>query len=170
MFRFQRQLRIPLGVLIALLLAGVAVAASSPTVIKTSKVQYFGGGSSPTKVTALTNNRGAPIYLFTHDWRTRSRCSAKCLRTFTPVTTKSTVVAKKGSQVNSKLLGWIKISGGKRQVTYNHHPLYTAPNDGSGPAAQYEGCNLFNGAWYLVNPSGRAIKAISCTAYPGQNA
>jgi predicted lipoprotein with Yx(FWY)xxD motif len=156
------KLGLPAALIAVLALAGIAFAASRPTVIYTGKVQFQSGKT----VTALKNGRGDPLYMSTHDGRDKSKCTGNCALTFKPVTTTKSVVAKSGSGLNSKLLRTIK-TGSKLQVTYNHHPLYYAPTDLGGPLALQEGCNKYGGVWYVLDKHGNAIKPTGpgCQSY-----
>jgi predicted lipoprotein with Yx(FWY)xxD motif len=149
-----------LAVVASLFVAAIAVARSGPTVINSGKVEYE-TQTNPVTVTGLRNNSGYPLYMLTHDGKDRDRCSGTCALTFSPVVTSGTPVAKKGSGVNSKLLGTIRIKGGKHQVTYNHHALYTTAQDAGGPLAYEEACRGNRGTAYVVSQRGNAIKPTS---------
>lgn len=150
------KLGLPAALIAVLALAGIAFAASRPTVIYTGKVQFQSGKT----VTALKNGRGDPLYMSTHDGRDKSKCTGNCALTFKPVTTTKSVVAKSGSGLNSKLLRTIK-TGSKLQVTYNHHPLYYW-HGGQGYVGDVKAGDArgqaFFGVWYVLSPKGNAIK------------
>ena len=55
------------------------------------------------------------------------------------------------------LLGTIALGGGRRQVTYAGHPLYTYAFD-SGPAETgYVGATQFGGTWRALSATGRPL-------------
>ena len=64
-----------------------------------------------------------------------------------------------GTGVKAKLLGTTKRKNGKRQVTYNHHPLYLYAADTGAGQVSGQGLSFFGGKWYVVSAAGRAIKA-----------
>jgi predicted lipoprotein with Yx(FWY)xxD motif len=70
----------------------------------------------------LTNGKGITVYLFEKDTRAASTCYGPCAKTWPPVLTSGSPVATAGAR--SSLLGTIKRTGGKLQVTYAGHPLY----------------------------------------------
>jgi predicted lipoprotein with Yx(FWY)xxD motif len=63
-----------------------------------------------------------------------------------------------GSGVRASLLGTTKRTDGKKQVTYNGHPLYYFAGDSSPGAATGQGLEQFGARWWVVSPAGRAIK------------
>ena len=60
--------------------------------------------------------------------------------------------------MRASLLGVIKRTDGKRQVTYAGHPLYTFVGDTRAGETTGEGLTDFGAAWYAVAPSGRLIE------------
>jgi hypothetical protein len=66
-----------------------------------------------------------------------------------------------GRGVRAALLGTTKRSGGKRQVTYNGHPLYRFQGDHKAGDVNGQGINAFGARWYVVSPSGKAITRAS---------
>ncbi len=108
----------------------------------------------------LVNGAGSTLFMFTHDRRNRDSCVsiAGCASFWPPLTTAGAPRAGRG--VNASLLGTIAISGGRRQVTYAGHALYTyAAESGSGPAqTDYVGASAFDGRWYAVNAAGKSLQ------------
>jgi predicted lipoprotein with Yx(FWY)xxD motif len=140
------------GVLITLLAAtGIAIASQKPTLVNSGTVKY-----ASTSGTALIDSRGHALYMSTHDGKDKSRCSGNCALNFKALTTAAH--SKAEGKVNQKLLGRIKHGKGRYQVTYNHHPLYTATTDQTAGVALQEGCKEFKGTWYILNTKGNAIK------------
>ena len=107
--------------------------------------------------TLLTDARGFTLYAFTKDGRNRDRCvtTAGCSSTWPPVTTAGGVVAGRG--VQRGLLGTIRISGGRRQVTYAGHALYHYSLDAGPAQTGYIGFSSFGGTWKAVRPSGSEV-------------
>jgi predicted lipoprotein with Yx(FWY)xxD motif len=141
----------PFGAVMALfaLQAGAVVAVTRPTVVTTHQTKRG-------KVLAAVN--GHSLYLFTADKAGKSNCTGSCANTFLPLLTGGRPSAAAHSGVNAKLLGTIKRANRALQVTYNGHPVYTFAQDRTAGQINGEGANRFGGHWYLVNPSGNAVK------------
>jgi hypothetical protein len=60
--------------------------------------------------------------------------------------------------VKASLLGSDPDPSGGRVVTYAGWPLYTYVADGSPGSHTGQGINLNGGLWYVMSPSGSAIK------------
>ena len=103
----------------------------------------------------LVNSQGHTLYLFKRDSGTKSACFGMCAQFWPPlrVSGKPTV----GSGVHASLVSTIKRSDGKRQVTYNHHPLYTFVMDKRAGQTNGEGLTAFGGKWFAVSPSGKQV-------------
>jgi predicted lipoprotein with Yx(FWY)xxD motif len=140
-----------------LLLAGPASAhVTSGTVVKRAFNHKLGR-------VILVTSKGLTLYLHTTDSARRSRCYSSCATIWQPLRTSAAPVAGRG--VNKKLLGTIRRRDGRRQVTYNHHPLYTdagRPLGGPGPFADLAPGDIFGQgyklSWYAVSPAGRPIR------------
>lgn len=106
----------------------------------------------------LVNGSGFTLYDFAKDTRNKDNCVSipNCTVVWPLVTTSGKAIAGKG--VKASLLGTITVSGGRKQVTYAGHPLYTYAGD-SAPG-QTHGANLpQSGArWYALNAAGRNVK------------
>ena len=57
----------------------------------------------------------------------------------------------------ASLIGTTKRADGRRQVTYNHHPLYTFVKDTKKGQTNGEGLNAFGANWYAVSPAGAKV-------------
>lgn len=133
---------------LALATTGIALAGAGTTISTEN--------AKPGKVLDTSSKRA--LYLFTKDAKDRSRCSGSCARAWPPLIASGRVSVAAGSGLNSKLLGKIRIAGGRLQVTYNHHPLYLYAADRKAGQINGEGKNQFGGLWYLVSPKGNAVK------------
>jgi predicted lipoprotein with Yx(FWY)xxD motif len=133
--------------------AGAASAASGATA--TVKVSKLPGYSS-----VLTTSSGQAVYLLTSDPAGGSGCSGSCITQWPPLLEKQSLQA--GPGVNASLLSTFKRSDGQKQVMYDHHALYT--HKGAG-AASGAGLAADGGIWYLVSPSGSAVKSTSSGGY-----
>jgi predicted lipoprotein with Yx(FWY)xxD motif len=125
------------------------------------------GGSGTVKVakisgygSALVTASGKSVYLLTSDPAGSSKCSGSCAKIWPPVTVSGSPSA--GSGVDSSKLSSFKRSDGTTQVLYDKHALYTFSSQG---ATSGEGQASFGGVWYLVAPSGAAIKKSSAGGY-----
>jgi len=97
----------------------------------------------------LATSKGRTLYLYTADGKNKSKCTGSCAAAWPPLLTKGKPVA--GTGVNKSLLGTAKRSGGKVQVTYNRHPLYTYTGDSKAGQTNGEGVGNF----FVVKVSGK---------------
>jgi predicted lipoprotein with Yx(FWY)xxD motif len=134
-----------LGMLSAAALAALA----KPTTVSTHQTKRG-------RLLAAAN--GHSLYMFSADKTGQSSCTGSCSNTWLPLLTGGRLAAAQGSGVNAKLLGTIKRSSHALQVTYNGHPLYLFSHDRSAGQISGEGANDFGGRWYVVSPSGNAVK------------
>ncbi len=104
----------------------------------------------------LQDSRGRTLYLFTRDKRKKSRCYGDCARAWPPLVTKGRPVAIRG--VRQSKLGTVRRGGGKRQVTYNGHPLYYYVDEDEPNEVLCQAVTEFGGVWYVVNRAGKAIR------------
>jgi predicted lipoprotein with Yx(FWY)xxD motif len=95
------------------------------------------------------------IYLFTRDDRRKSRCYGACAKAWPPVFAKRRPRAGKG--VKRSLLGTIKRRDGRRQVTYNGHPLYFYAHEGPRQVL-CQNVSEFGGLWLVVKRDGRPVR------------
>ncbi len=104
---------------------------------------------------ALVDSQGRVLYLFTDDTQngTTSACTGACATTWTPVASQGSPQA--GDGVDQTKLGTITRDDGTKQVTYNGWPLYYNSADTAPGSATGQG---MNGKWFLVSPTGDAIK------------
>ena len=147
---------------IALAAAGVAAAAAvthqSPRSLAASSATAGRVTLHRTKLgKVLATSSGRTLYLFMKDRNGRSGCYGQCAGEWPPLMKKGTLRA--GTGVKAKLLGTTKRKNGKRQVTYNHHPLYLYAGDTGVGRVSGQGLNFFGGKWYVLSAAGKAIKA-----------
>jgi predicted lipoprotein with Yx(FWY)xxD motif len=148
--------RLPLAILavVAALVAtaalGTGLAAGSSaakgTTVKAAK-SHFG------KI--IVDGRGRTLYLFEKDKRGHSACSGACAAYWPPLLTTAKPVA--GTGVKKSLLGTIRRSNGKKQVTYNGHALYRFVQDTRPGQVKGQDTHFFGGGWYVISPSGKKI-------------
>jgi predicted lipoprotein with Yx(FWY)xxD motif len=120
--------------------------------VKVAKISGYG----PAVVTAA----GKSVYLLSTDPAGTSKCEGSCAKTWIPVTVSGSPPV--GSGVDSSKLSSFKRSDGTTQVLYDKHALYTHAGEG---ATSGEGQAADGGIWYLVAPSGSAIKKSSSGGY-----
>lgn len=137
----------------AALVSGMATAAPARTPTG-AKVQL----RSTSLGMILVNGRGFTLYMFAKDTRNHNACVAikGCAAIWPALLTSGKPVA--GSGVKASLLGTIKLSGGKQQVTYAGRPLYTYVADSRPGSTSYVGFSQFGGAWYALGASGKIVK------------
>jgi predicted lipoprotein with Yx(FWY)xxD motif len=156
---------------VAALIAAVALIAGCGSSSSNSSSSRGGGSSSGgagiVKVaklsgygSALVTASGKSVYLLSTDPPGSSKCAGSCAKTWIPVSVSGSPSA--GSGVDSSKLSSFKRSDGTTQVLYDKHALYTFTGQGS---TSGEGQASFGGVWYLVSPSGSAIKKSSSGGY-----
>jgi predicted lipoprotein with Yx(FWY)xxD motif len=156
--------------LVAALLAVIALIAgcgSSSSNSSSSGGGNSSGGSTTVNVakisgygSALVTASGKSLYLLSTDPSGSSKCTGACAKTWIPLTVSGSPSA--GSGVDSSKLSTFKRSDGTTQVLYDKQALYTFTGQG---ATSGEGQASFGGVWYLVSPSGSAIKKSSSGGY-----
>jgi predicted lipoprotein with Yx(FWY)xxD motif len=104
----------------------------------------------------LFDARGRAIYLFTREAGTKSRCYGQCAVAWPPVYTRARPRPLSG--IDADLLGTTKHRGGRRQVTYNDHPLYYYVTDTKPGQITCQDITEFGGTWLVVDPQGNAIQ------------
>ena len=104
----------------------------------------------------LVNSKGHTLYLFTRDKHGKSRCSRRCAK-FWPRLLKHGRL-RLGPGVKRSLLGTTRRRNGRRQVTYNKHPLYAYKRDTRAGQTSGEERTAFRGRWYAVSAGGKAVK------------
>jgi predicted lipoprotein with Yx(FWY)xxD motif len=109
-----------------------------------------------TRVGRIIVARGDTLFAFTRDRRNKDMCVKikGCAGIWHPLLSSGKPRAASG--VKASLLGKIKLSGGRHQVTYNRHPLYiysVAPKGTS-----YVGFHQFGGTWEAVKAGGKTVR------------
>jgi predicted lipoprotein with Yx(FWY)xxD motif len=104
----------------------------------------------------LFDARGRATYLFTREAGAKSRCYGQCAVAWPPVYTRGRPRALNG--IDADLLGTTTRRGGRRQVTYNDHPLYYYVTDTKPGQITCQDITEFGGTWLVVDPQGNAIQ------------
>jgi predicted lipoprotein with Yx(FWY)xxD motif len=102
----------------------------------------------------LDNPNGHTLYLFKRDSATSS-CTGACARAWPPLRASGHPAAGKGA--NALLLGTTPRSDGKRQVSYNGHPLYTFTGDQNPGDTSGHRLRAFGARWYAVSPAVKQV-------------
>jgi predicted lipoprotein with Yx(FWY)xxD motif len=106
--------------------------------------------------TYLVGPNGHTVYLWMADSKNKSHCSSSCMSEWPAVTASGKPTA--GTGVNARDLGVITTAG-KKQVTYDGHPLYYFAGDSAAGQTTGQGSDGFGAKWWMVSTSGKAITA-----------
>jgi len=157
------------GLVLVVALAGLAVppltATGTPASISRDalvKAAY----SKKLRTRILVDGAGRTLYMFTEDVNGRAtKCTpqgpwgAECPLIWPPLT--SMGAPRAGSGVSASLLGVVHRRDGKRQVTYNRHPVYYFHGDFNTPPGDRKPGDVrgqgFAGEWYVLSPKGTPI-------------
>jgi predicted lipoprotein with Yx(FWY)xxD motif len=107
---------------------------------------------------------GRAVYLWEGDKGKGSSCDGACANAWPPVTTTGKPRVSSGLEADD--FGTIKRSDGSTQVTFYGHPLYRFSGDTGGRQTNGEGSNGFGAKWWLVAPSGSAVKGGTASSSP----
>jgi predicted lipoprotein with Yx(FWY)xxD motif len=144
--------------LVALALAACGSASASPAPPTTASGNPATVGVANTSIgKILVNSQGRTLYLFQKDSGTRSACTGACARTWPPLLVSGKPTP--GSGATASLLGISIRSAGKRQVTYNGHPLYLFADDQKAGDTNGQGINAFGGTWFALSAAGARVTA-----------
>lgn len=122
-------------------LLGAAVPAGASGAVTVKLVSHSGLGK------ILVNRAGMTVYIFTSDAPNKSACTGGCLAVWPAVTVPKGTKPKGGPGV--KGLGTIS-SGGKLQVTWDKHPLYTYALDSAPGVVNGNNVKEGSGVWYAA--------------------
>ena len=101
----------------------------------------------------LTDQVGNSLYMNLKDISKNSTCYGECAILFTPALTNDRMRSPRG--VDRSKVGSFLRKDGKKQLSYNGHPLYLYSKDST--PYQIKGHGL-NNNWFLVNLKGSAIR------------
>ena len=137
--------------------------ANTPATTETSQASVPVTGETTIKATLSDNSGpilvdadGIAVYIYSKDTQNgaTSACTDEaCTKDWSPVTTQGEPAA--GAGAIQKLLGTITRDDGTMQVTYNGWPLYYFSGDKAAGSTNGQG---HDGSWFLVAPSGKAIR------------
>src|SRR5512133_4167673 len=133
-------------------------APASSTLVSTAQ-------TSPGRI--LVNARGHTLYLFSRDRNGKSACSGQCATFWPPLIASGKPRVAAGAKAS--LIGTIKRADGRRQVTYNHHPLYAFVKDTAKGQTYGEAFSALGGKWYAVSPGGAKVVRQAANPIPQHN-
>ena len=113
----------------------------------------------------LVDSKGRTLYLFTNDEGSKSECSGACAVNWPPLLANGKATVAGGA--NASMVSTTARADGKKQLTYNGHPLYLFKNDTQSGQTNGEGINAFGGLWYAVSPAGSQVVASAPTSGGG---
>ncbi len=113
--------------------------------------------ASTTAGKVLVDAKGKTIYIFAADSPGKSTCIDACAQAWPPVLATSKTLGH-SADVKAKL-SVITRSDGKTQLAVNGMPAYTFSGDSAAGQAHGQGMNASGGLWWVVAPSGSAMKS-----------
>lgn len=159
----QRGIRWVLPVaLVAAVGAGAAMAATSAARASKPMVKL---ANSAALGKMLVGPTGRTLYRYTVDSKGVNRCTkvAVCARYWPELLVRAGTKPAAGPGVKASMLGTIKASHGKAQVTYAGFPLYYFAGDTKAGMVKGQG---FESRWYVVDARGALVKHAAKGAAP----
>jgi predicted lipoprotein with Yx(FWY)xxD motif len=149
-----------LGGIVAASALGGQAGSSAQTRVKTAYNKTL-------KKTIVVDGAGRTLYIFTEDVNGKATlCTpqgpwgAECPQIWPPLTSVGAPLS--GAGIKASLLGVVNRRDGKRQVTYNRHPLYYFHGDPATPPGDRKPGDVrgqgFVGEWYVLSPKGVPIR------------
>lgn len=145
-------------------LAGIATIAGIGTFAGWGGSAASAAGSTKTTATVhatklsvgevLVTEAGRTLYVFSLDARKTPKCVGTYAKFYPPLLTTHAPTAGKG--VLKGLLGDVKTSTGKLQVTYNHWPLYTFVEDKAPGQVHAQMRKVFGGEFATIGSAGHS--------------
>ena len=139
-------------------LATVAATSTTAAPTTTAAVTTTAAASATVKLSdskfgkILTDDKGAVLYSFSKDEKSKSNCAGTCATTW-PVYAPATITAGAGID-GTKLASFD--NGGKKQLTIDGVPLYYFSGDAKAGDTNGQGVGGF---WYVVDATGKQVKA-----------
>ena len=131
-------------------LNGALAANHSPSVAV--KVTDVGSGLGR----ILVDGNGRTLYLFEKDKHGKSTCTGRCAGFWPPLIATGKTLAAAGAKAS--LLGTTTRGDGRRQVTYNHHPLYRFVKDTRKGQTNGQNVDAYGAEWYVVSAAGAKVE------------
>ena len=150
----------PLPMAIAALLVVVSLTVGLTAVLASGGESNGRAGTiatgSPEVGTVLVDRRGRTLYLFQKDARGESACSGPCAMEWPPLVAGGRPTA--AGDARASLLATTLRSDGRRQVTYQGHPLYRYVGDTQPGQTTGQGSRAFGARWFVVSPAGEKVE------------
>jgi predicted lipoprotein with Yx(FWY)xxD motif len=158
--RTRAALLASVGILAAVTLALGAFASSAPASANAAgRAMTIKAVVVPKLGKVLATNAGLTLYRFSIDPAGQATCTATCAKIWPPL-----LLPKGVSHIKAphgvKGLSLVRVKGGRLQVFFHHHALYTFISDKKGQAS---GQGVEND-WFAVLPSGKSSALISSAA------
>jgi predicted lipoprotein with Yx(FWY)xxD motif len=110
-------------------------------------------GTVPGLGRIVTDGQGLTLYMYVPDHQGPSRCSGLCADDWPPLLLPRGVTRPKaGPGIRAGLLGTVRRSNGRLQVTYGKWPLYRWQGDGRPGVATGQAADM--GTWYALSVTG----------------
>jgi len=113
----------------------------------------------------LVNGAGMTVYIYTADSANKSVCTGTCASAWPPVTVPKGTKPKGGPGV--KGLSTVSV-GGKLQLTWDKHPLYTYVLDTGAGVVNGNAVKEGSGVWYAATVKNANIKPSGAKTTNGQ--
>ncbi|MFF5724200.1 hypothetical protein [[Kitasatospora] papulosa] len=104
---------------------------------------------------SLVDDKGMTLYVFDKDTKNKSNCTGACAKAWPPLLDAAAPTAGKG--VKASLLRTASRGDGKKQVTYNGHPLYRFDADQKPGDTEGQAVDAFGAKWYVISTEGKKI-------------
>jgi predicted lipoprotein with Yx(FWY)xxD motif len=104
----------------------------------------------------LVDGKGRALYLFTKEGSSKAACYGACATAWPVFYARGRLRA--GAGADRDLIGTTRRRDGRKQVTYNGHPLYYYVTDRAPGVVTCQNVVEFGGTWLVVAPSGNAIR------------
>lgn len=114
-------------------------------------------GQNQTVGRYITDPFGRSLYTFSKDRNNSSACAGKCADDWTPYAEPQVTTGGDATFDRTKI-GTITRADSKTQITYAGKPLYFYSGDHAANEITGQSKKDYGGTWYLVAPSGAAIK------------
>jgi predicted lipoprotein with Yx(FWY)xxD motif len=136
---------------VAVVVCGVAAGSSGRVVVTSARNSELG------EIQILVSANGHTLYR-----SSRRTCTGACAVTWLPLVVPKSLKPRAGADVSAALLGRVRRSDGRWQVTYHGTPLYLFSGDKK--AGQVNGQGL-DGVWHAITPRGVTVmKTVSTTS------
>ena len=161
----NRRSRILIAVLAMVALAAVAIVGTTTSSAAKKKKATTLSVSKTKLGKILVDSKGRTLYELGADTKNKSTCAGACAMNWPP-----SIAPKKptfGAGVSKSKLKVIKRADGKKQLSYNGHPLYTFIADTKKGDTNGQGINAFGGIWYVLDGKGKIITGAGATGTTG---